>query len=156
MAPRARGPSSSPEATCRRLDREDGRLDRRRDVAALEKVHTPGVAMTRRSGVEDDASADRRLAAQDDPIASCGDDRGCEAELSPALADPHDTRRHVARPEVHVESRAVRDRLELVERDVEPVRHRIRAGRDERLAALDLPALDPGQADGDTLTRIRT
>ena len=44
-----------------------------------------------------------------------------------------------------------RDRLELGERDLEPVRARERAGRDERVAAADVAPLDARQVDGHAL-----
>ena len=50
---------------------------------------------------------------------------------------------------------AVRDRRELLERDLEPVRPREGAGCDERVAAADVPPLDAGQADGHPLARGR-
>jgi hypothetical protein len=44
----------------------------------------------------------------------------------------------VRRPDVHLDARAVPDRLELLELDVEPVRHRKRARLHESVAAGDL------------------
>ena len=58
------------------------------------------------------------------------------------------------RADEHLHPRAVADRLELVERDVEPVGDRVRAGRDERVAAGDIFPLDAGQAHCDALARL--
>jgi hypothetical protein len=48
----------------------------------------------------------------------------------------------------------VLDPVELVERDVEPVRHRVRGRRDERVAAPERMALDAGQRHRDALARL--
>ena len=56
---------------------------------------------------------------------------------------------------MHLHSGAVLDRHDLLEDDVEPVRDRIRARRDERLSPADFAPLDPGQAHRDPLTRLR-
>ena len=55
--------------------------------------------------------------------------------MSVALADSPDRGADLGGAVVDVEARAVGDRLELVERDVEPVPDGIRAGLDERIAA---------------------
>ena len=90
--------------------------------------------MPRRDRIDDRSATERRLAAENHAVAARGDDRRRETQLGEALAEPHDARGRVRRPEVHLHTRAVLDRLELVERDVETVRRRIRTGCDERLA----------------------
>ena len=125
-----------------------------RDLAALDEREALGVAMTRRRGIEHDTAADGRLAAKDDPVAAGGDDGLGQPELRPAVADSRDARRDVTRSVMERESRAVLDRLQLVERDVEPVRDGVRAGRDERVAAAQLAPLDTRERDGDALAGL--
>ena len=108
------------------------------------------------SGIEHRPAAERGLAAQDHPVASCGDHGRRESKLGEALAEPYDARERVRRPDVHLHSCAVVDRLELLERDVEPVGDRIGARRDERLASRNLVALHPGKAHRNPLTRLGT
>ncbi len=110
--------------------------------------------MPRRRGIEHCAPAERRLAAEDHAVAACGNDRPLQPQLGEALADPRDPGGSVRRPEVHLHARVVRDRFELVERDVEAIRRRIGAGCDERLASGDLVPLDAREADGDALARL--
>ena len=153
--PPARGRASSPSSDVAERRHENRRVNGRRDLPALHERQARLVAMPGWRRVEDGPAADRRLAAQDDSVASSRDDRRRKAKLSPALPDAHDPRRHARCPDVGVETRAVGDRLELVERDVEPERDRVRVGGDERLAARDLAALDTRQADGDALPRFR-
>ncbi len=134
---------------------ENRRVNGRRDLPAFDERQALLVAMPGWRRVEDGPAADCRLAAQDDAVAPGRDDRRRKAKLSPALPDAHDSRLHARCPYVDVETRAVGDRLELVERDVEPERDRVRVVGDERLAARDLPALDARQADGDALPGFR-
>ena len=55
---------------------------------------------------------------------------------------------------VDVQARAVRDRLELVERDVEPVARPQAAGGDQHVAAAQLAALDARECERDPLARL--
>ena len=55
---------------------------------------------------------------------------------------------------MHVHPRVVADRLELLELDVEAVADGIGAGLDERVAALERAALDPGQRERDPLSGL--
>ena len=120
--------------------RVDGRADDRLRVAALEQLEPRGVEAARRRRVEHDAAADGRLGAQDDAVAAGGDDRLASRSCAKRpLA--HDAGRDVARAEVDRDARPA-TRLELLERDVEPVADRIGAGLDERVAAPQLRALD--------------
>ena len=145
-------------------------VDDRRDVTALDERHALGVPMTRGRRVDDRSPAERRLTAEDDPVAAGGGHRRREAQLRPALPTRDDTRRDVGGSEMHVDTRTVGDRLELVERDVEAIRRRIRARCDEsvspaHLAPLDTregwprravrrrPARHPGRAPGRSRTR---
>ncbi len=64
-------------------------------------------------------------------------------------------REDVRGSEVHLEPVAVADRLELVERDIQPVRHGIRTVLDENVAPADLAPLDSGQAHRHALARLR-
>ena len=81
-----------------------------------------------------------------------GHDRGGKAELRVVVADPHDARRDATRPVVHREPRSVGNRLELLERHLEPVRPGERTRGDERVAAANLRALDARQADRHAVT----
>ena len=56
---------------------------------------------------------------------------------------------------MHRDACAALDRRQLLELDVEPVRGREGARRDERIPAVELPPLDTGQAERDTLARGR-
>ena len=111
--------------------------------------------MSRRDRVDDRSAAERRLAAQDHAVAASGDDGRCETELGELLAESNDARGRVRRPDVHLHARAVLDRRDLLERDVEPVGGRIPAAGDERLPSRDLAALDAGKAHRDALARTR-
>jgi hypothetical protein len=53
------------------------------------------------------------------------------------------------------QARAVCDRLQLLEPDVEAVAGRVRAGRDQRVAAPERLAVEPRQGDRDALARLR-
>jgi hypothetical protein len=129
------------------LDRlvDEGTDDRAR-IRLLEQPIPVGVAASRRRGVEHYGAADGRLGAQHHPVSSRGDDGRGETELRVTVADPHDPCGDPARPVVHREAGTVGDRLQLVERHLEPVRARERIGGDQRVAAVHLLALDSGQA----------
>src|SRR2546421_11819960 len=102
----------------------DQRLDDRLGIATVEQLEALGIELPRRSRVEDAAPADGRLGAENEPVAS----RRRERALEPELGEPagaRDPRGDVGRSEVDLRGR--RKRLELVERDVEPVADRIRA-----------------------------
>ena len=55
---------------------------------------------------------------------------------------------------VDVQARAVRDRLELVERDVEPVARPQAAGGDQHVTATQLASLDARECERDPLARL--
>ena len=110
---------------------------------SLEQAVALAVDPAWRRRIEHHRAADGRLLPEDDAVAARGDDRRCEAQLGVVVPDAHDARRDPARAVVHGQPGAVGNRLELAERDLEPVRARERARRDERLTATDLRALDP-------------
>ena len=95
-----------------------------------------------RRRVEHDSAADGRVRPQDDPVAARRND-GCAQPQLRVAAFAHEPGRHVARPEVS--RHRGRDRLELLERDVEPPADRVVARLDQDIAALQARALDPGQ-----------
>ena len=110
-------------------------------LAALRPLEPRRVGVPRRRGVEHGAAADGRLAAQHDAVAARGDDRRGEPQLrvrSPART----TRAGTAASRGGRAGARRRDRLELLERDVEPVARREGARRDERVAAPQLAPLD--------------
>ena len=149
------GPSSS-AARRERLD-ADGRVDERandrRRVVRAEKTVALDVDPAWRRGVEHDGAPDRGAVAQHHPIAPGCDDGGSEPELRVRVPDPDDASGDPAGAVVHGEPCAVRDRRELLEGDLDPVRPWEGAGCDERVAAANLPALDARQADGHPLPR---
>jgi hypothetical protein len=108
--------------------------------------------MAGRRRVEHDSATERRLASQNHAVTAGRDDRGREAKLRPPVFHPRNTRRHFRCAHVGVDARAVSNRLELVERDIQPVGDRIRAGRHEDVASCDVPPLEPGQAHCDPLS----
>ena len=110
--------------------------------------------MPRRRRIDDPPSAERRLGAQDHPVAAGGDDGLRQAKLRPALTDPNDASDHVRGSDVDVSPSTVADRLELVEHDVQPVRARITVSLHESVTAQRLGALDSGQAHRDPLPRL--
>ena len=123
----------------------DGRIDRGRDVAALDPLDPLGARVARRGGVEDSSAAERRLAAQHDAVAPGRHGRGREPELRRVVADPADGRGDLGRAVVDVDAGTVPDRLQLLERDVEAVADGIGARSDQRLAAVQpLPARHRG------------
>ena len=66
-----------------------------------------------------------------------------------------DAGRHRGRAVVDDDAGAVRDRLELPQRHVEPEARREGAGADERVAAADRGSLDARDRDRDALPRFR-
>ena len=74
-----------------------------------------------------------------------------EPELR-VLAVANDARRHRVRPDVHGDRGG--HRRELRQPDVEPVRRREVAGRDEHVAAREVAPLELGQVDRDALARV--
>ena len=111
-------------------------------LAASSPLEERHVSVPARSRVDHRSATDGRLAAEDDAIAAgCDDGRG-EPELRKALTRPHDPGRYRRSAVVDVEARPIRDRRELLERHVEPVARRERAGRQERVAPLHLVPLD--------------
>jgi hypothetical protein len=127
----------------------------RPDIAPGEQLEARGVGVTRWGGVENDAAAHGRSRPQHDTIAARGHGGGSQPELGVPLADPHDTRVVLGRSVVDVETRAVRDGLELVEFDVEAVADRIGIGGDERVAPAQMVAFETRQRDGDALPGLR-
>jgi hypothetical protein len=133
----------------------DGCTDRVRYVTALEPLHALGIAVSRRGWIENAASADRRHRPQHEPIAPRGHDGRVETELRPAGTCTDDPHRYAAGAVVERQPRPVGNRIELFERDVEPVGDWEGARGDEGIAATELVPLDAGQADGDSLTCTR-
>ena len=91
----------------------------RRSVAAFDARHSLDVAVARRSRVDHTAAAERRLRAQDHPIATRRDDGRSQAQLRIALARPDHTGGNMGRSDVNLDASAVANRLQLVEHDVE-------------------------------------
>src|SRR5205823_12142301 len=108
-------------------------------IAALEDLVPLGLEPPRRRGIDNAATADRCLGAQNEPVAAGGDNRLVEAQLREAAGadDPHS---HVGGAEMYLHRRG--NGLELVENDVEPIAHGVMAGVDERVAAAKVAALD--------------
>ena len=132
-----------------RVDEHRG-LDRRGDLPSVHALDALGVPVPRRRGVEHDASADGRLRPENHPVTTGGDDRSRESRLCMDVS-AEDPRESVRSSEVHLHPRPVLDRLQLLERDVQPVRDRVGAGDDQRVPANDFAPLDPGEAHGDPL-----
>jgi hypothetical protein len=107
--------------------------------------------VARRRGIENDSPTDRGLAAEDHAVPSGSDHRGGKSKLREAPPRPDDAGGDMSRAEVGLEPDAVGNRLELLERDVEAVRDRIRARSDEGVAALHVSPLHAWQADRNTL-----
>ena len=108
--------------------------------------------MARGSGVDDAPAADGRARAEHEAVSAGGDGGRGEAQLRVPLADPPDRGRDLRSAVVDVHARAVGDRLELLERDVQAEARRVGTRLDERVAAPQLRSLDPGQADRYALT----
>ena len=68
-------------------------VDRRRDVSTLEQRQAGLGTVPRRSGIDDGASPERRLSAEDHPIAARRHHRRRQAQLREAIADAHDASR---------------------------------------------------------------
>ena len=126
-------------------------MDGRGHVSPLEQLDAFEAGVARGSGVDDAPAADGRARAEHEAVSAGGDGGRGEAQLRVALADPPDRGRDLRRAVVDVHAGAVGDRLELLERDVQPEARRVGARLDERVAAPQLRSLDPGQAD--TATR---
>ena len=121
-------------------------------LAALERLEAGEVGVPRRARVEDDAAADGRAGAQDDPVATRGDDRPRQAELREPVAGAGDASGGLRRAVVEHDAR--RDLAQRLERDVEPEARPERSRRDEDVAAPQLLPLDAGERDGDALSRL--
>src|SRR5437867_1178384 len=120
----------------------------------LDESQTLPIAMTRRRGVEHDATAERRRSTQDHAVGT-GRNDGCgEPQLRPALSHANETGCDARGAEMSLHTGAVRDRLELVERDVEPVGDRVRPGRNEGVPAPHRAPFDTRKAHGDALPRF--
>ena len=115
------------------------------EVAPLEQLEA--ARRTHAAAAPGRAPCRRRasLRAQHDAVAACGDDLRREPQLRLALAHPNDAGGVLGRPVVDVDAGAVGDRLELVERDVQPVADGVGARLDERVAAPQAAALEPGE-----------
>ena len=150
----------------RRLEREQRRqrLRRVRRVEGGERRQPLRLAAParRREGVDDDTAAEgvlRRLVAHDEAVAVQRADRPVERELHPArgprrdgVALEHDdARADVARPEVQVHRRPVRERpggrVEQVQPGVDARGRRVRARGDDPVAALDVALLQPAAGE---------
>ena len=70
------------------------------------------------------------------------------------VADPDELRGDLRRPVVHLDPGVVRDRLQLLELDVEPVADRVRARLDQCVAAAKRLSLDAGERQRDALPRL--
>ena len=115
-------------------------------LAASSPLEALEVGVAARSGVDDGAAADRRLAAEDDAVAARCDDGRREPELREALPCPHDASRHGRSAVVDMKTRPVCDRHELLECDVEPVARRERPAREQRIAPPQLVPLHAREA----------
>ena len=132
-----------------------GRRDRRGDLAALEQRRAAPVAMPRRGGVEHRSASERRLAAEDDAVAARRDDRLARAAAARSGRRPERLARARARCRVSLDARAVRDRLELVERRRRAgTRPGTRRGATSTSPRATSRRSTPGQADRDPLTRL--
>ena len=129
----------------------DERTDDRGGIALPEQTVALGVETPGRSGIEHDGSGERRLLPQDESVPARRDDRGSEPELSMVVPHAHDTSRESRRTVMDGQPGAVQHRLQLRERDFEPIGARKGPGRDERLPATDVRALDPRKVDSDPL-----
>ena len=131
-SPACSRPFVSPPRCAQRV-RSDRLVDERCEVAPFEELEAGRACVAGRSRVEHEAAAHGRPVAEDDAVAARRHRGRGEAELRPALSDADDPGIVLGRPVVDVQAHAVRDRLELVERDVEAVarwgRHPVRRAR---------------------------
>ena len=123
-------------------------------VPPLDQLDALEARVARGSRVDDPPAADSRARAEHEAVAAGGNGGRGKAQLRVPLADPPDRGRDLRGAVVDVHAGAVGDRLELLERDVQAVARRVRTGLDERVAAPQLRALDPRQADRDALTGL--
>ncbi len=105
----------------------DERANDRRGIALLEQAVALAVDPAWRRGIEHDRARERRLLPEDDAVAARRDDRGCQPQLGMVVPHAHDARRDSRRAVMDGQPGAVRNRLELAERDLEPIRARERA-----------------------------
>ncbi len=145
--------SSASHASEKRHVAVDERRRVERGLAAARLLESGGIGMPGRRGIEYDASADGRPVAEDDPVAARRDHRRGEPELGES-ACLRDARGYGRRAVVDVQPGAVRDRLELLERHIEPVARPQAAGGDERVAATQLAPFDAGERECDPLARL--
>ena len=129
------------------------RIDGGRDVAALDQLEALGRELPRRVGIEDDRAAESRPVSQDDVVATGGNRGRGEPELRVVLAGPDHPCVVLGGPVVDVEARSVRNFLQLVEDDVQPVARRERARLDQCIPSPERTPFDSRECDRDTLTR---
>ncbi len=127
----------------------DERGDDLAGIAGLEERDAGLVARARRRGIEHRRTADGRLGPQDDVVAAGRDHRDREAELRVAVAATHHAGGGATRAVVDGQTGTVGDGLQLLEHDVEPVRHGKRRRRDEDVAPPDGVAVEPRQRERD-------
>src|SRR6184192_2156443 len=132
-----------PEAIVRALDRLR--------VVLLQQREPLGVEAARRERVEDHPTADGCLGPQHHPVAARCEHRLAQAQLC-ITPVAHDPGRHIARPDVHRDRG--RDRLQLLECDIQPPGDGVKAGLDEDVASPQAAALDPGKVDRDALAGL--
>src|SRR5215211_8237283 len=130
----------------------DGLVDGGGGVAALDQLASLRRRPARGRGVEDDAAAERRSVAEDDAVPAGGDRRGREPKLGVASAATDEPRVVLGGSVVDVDPRAVRDLLELLERDLEAVARGEGIRPNERIASAGLSPFDAGEGDSDALT----
>ena len=131
-------------------------MDERCEVAPLEELEAGRACVAGRSRVEHERAAHGRPVAEDDAVAARRHRGRGEAELRPALSGADDTRVVLGRPVVDVQAHPIRDRLELVERDVQAVGSGVGTRYDERVASAKILALDSRKRHGDALPGLRS
>ena len=122
-------------------------------LASLGLLEACRIGVAGGSRIEHGAAADGRHVAEHDAVAARGHDRRREPQLRVA-ARLDDAGGHGGGAVVDVKPRAVGDRRELLERDVEPVARPQAAGCDERVAAAQLAPLDARERERDPLSRL--
>ena len=131
-------------------------MDERCEVAPFEELEAGRACVAGRSRVEHEAAAHGRPVAEDDAVAARRHRGRGEAELRPALSDADDPGIVLGRPVVDVQAHPVRDRLELVERDVQAVGSGVGTRCDERVASAKFSALDSRKRHRDALPGFRS
>ena len=117
--------------------------DDRFRITSVQERQALGVEPTRRSGVEDDAAADRRSRPKDNPVAARRDHGLAQPQLT-VVAVADNSSRHRGRSDVNGRRRR---KIVTLQAHIQPKTDRKRSGLHQRLPSVQRTPLDSDQPD---------